>query len=638
MRIALVNWAMIWDGAVKGGGVNGYCQSLALELVERGHEVIYLSGGLTFTPVTITGSAQGSASAPDQAGPCQIRRHPDWLGIRIFEIINSPVVAPSLHQLQEPAGEIASADLERTITEFFQALRPDIVHFHNIEGFTASCVSAARVARDNGEPSRVFYSIHNYHTVCPQVYLMQGHRRPCFDFRNGHACVNCIPTSPPADEKQRRMDEYIAALPAGLAAPLAAPLPVAPTPPPMPVPVPVPEPRSPILRQLGSEIRSLVMGTPQRASEQSKTTPPSEPAQPEPAVHQVAVPLPGVTAITAGQLADAQPLPGADARGQTAFILAERNQPHKFGPGDPEWAPLGNHAIADPRSERAPNEYAARRAAMIQMLNGCDGVLAVSEFVRKKFEALGVRPEVIRTNHIGTRLNRVARMHRDVIFDPPPFDRANPRPVRLVFIGFNNWYKGLPMLADSLELMPAHELGRLHISIYGLGVGADEWRFRRMEPRLGALTIHPMYAYYDIPWILGGKDLGIVPSVWWDNAPQTVFEFFACGVPVLGADLGGIPDFVREGVNGMLFRGNDRYDLAHRLGEIVREPWKLFDLRRNVSPPKDIGDHAAELERLYGGGLGALAGDPDRQAVVVPAGVGSVGRPDRATGSVGGVG
>ena len=91
----------------------------------------------------------------------------------------------------------------------------------------------------------------------------------------------------------------------------------------------------------------------------------------------------------------------------------------------------------------------------------------------------------------------------------------------------------------------------------------------------------------------------MVPSVWWDNGPQTVFESLTCGVPVLGAELGGIPDSITHGVNGLLFRGNDRFDLARRLAEVVREPAMLDRMRANVRPGKSIASHAVEMETMY---------------------------------------
>jgi len=128
MRIVLVNWAKIWDGATQGGGVNGYGQSLALELVEQGHEVVYLSGGTAFVPGEV--AADGSATP----GACAVRRQPDWLGVRIFEVVNSPVTAPAGYQFREPAGEIADATLERELEAWARRMAPDVIHFHNIEG------------------------------------------------------------------------------------------------------------------------------------------------------------------------------------------------------------------------------------------------------------------------------------------------------------------------------------------------------------------------------------------------------------------------------------------------------------------------------------------------------------------------
>jgi len=244
---------------------------------------------------------------------------------------------------------------------------------------------------------------------------------------------------------------------------------------------------------------------------------------------------------------------------------------------------------------------------MVQALNSCDRVLAVSEFVHAKFVSMGVNPGLVVVNHIGTRVNRVVDRLADLSFDPPPFDPERPRPVRLVFMGYNNVYKGLPMLADALDLMSAEYLSRIDLSIFAQSGQSIEWRFRRMEPRLAKLTMIHGYQYFDIPWILGGKDLGLVTSIWWDNAPQTVFEFHSCGVPVLGADVGGIPDFVKEGHNGLLFRANDRYDLARRLAQVLREPELLTRLRANVRRPKEMSEHAAELEKLYSDPLPSAA-------------------------------
>jgi glycosyltransferase involved in cell wall biosynthesis len=45
----------------------------------------------------------------------------------------------------------------------------------------------------------------------------------------------------------------------------------------------------------------------------------------------------------------------------------------------------------------------------------------------------------------------------------------------------------------------------------------------------------------------------IVPSEWYENAPMSILESYALGKPVIGADIGGIPELVKEGETGLLF-------------------------------------------------------------------------------------
>jgi glycosyltransferase involved in cell wall biosynthesis len=596
MQIVLVNWARLWDGAGYGGGVNGYCQSLALALIERGHDVVSLFGGTTFVP----------SPTPDRTSPCFIRRHEDWLGVRVFEVINSPVMAPSIVQYQDPMGEVSSPELEAEVSRLFGLLKPDVVHFHNIEGFSIGCVAAAKAAG-----ARTVFSLHNYHTICPQVYLMQGHKRVCHDSDGGRNCTGCIKTKPPAKERLERAERYAAATGAGeearrlrdqmrgewggLKHEFTWPVRVV--------------KRTVRLAQLRSALQAVdpSVKLPGHAVDSDSVTAP------------LPVPTPKKPAKDHGGQAGERSEAGEDEggsqvikrpvshdhRGQTQGILDEIHwKPKGYEAESPEHRPLVNVALPDPAPTRGLNDYGRRREAMVKMLSSCDRVLAVSEFVRDKFVAMGVEASRIEAMHIGSRIGRIVERNRELVFDPPAFKEGVPgteqRPVRLLFMGYNNLYKGLHVFADALEMLTPEYLRRLDLSIFALDGQTIEWRFRRLEPRLAKLSFNHGYQYHDIPWMLGGKDLGVVPSVWWDNAPQTVFEFFSCGVPVLGAAVGGIPDFVKDGENGVLFQGNNPFDLARRLVGVLREPWRLTAMRANVRGPKSIESHAKELEAVYG--------------------------------------
>jgi glycosyltransferase involved in cell wall biosynthesis len=54
----------------------------------------------------------------------------------------------------------------------------------------------------------------------------------------------------------------------------------------------------------------------------------------------------------------------------------------------------------------------------------------------------------------------------------------------------------------------------------------------------------------------------VVPSEWYENNPMTVIESYALGRPVIGADIGGIPEIVENNKTGYLFKSRNINDLA----------------------------------------------------------------------------
>ncbi|MEM0061516.1 MAG: glycosyltransferase, partial [Fervidicoccaceae archaeon] len=71
-------------------------------------------------------------------------------------------------------------------------------------------------------------------------------------------------------------------------------------------------------------------------------------------------------------------------------------------------------------------------------------------------------------------------------------------------------------------------------------------------------------------------DVTIVPSIWYENLPGVVAESFAFGVPVIGSNIGGIPEMIVDGLNGMLFDPYKEGDLEEKLLKFENEleTWK----------------------------------------------------------------
>lgn len=95
----------------------------------------------------------------------------------------------------------------------------------------------------------------------------------------------------------------------------------------------------------------------------------------------------------------------------------------------------------------------------------------------------------------------------------------------------------------------------------------------------------------------------ICPSEVYENCPFSVMESQMYGTPVLGADIGGIPELIRAGETGELFESGNREDLKQH----IRKLWEDQELTERYSRNcKDLSFETADgyyekLMKLYCG-------------------------------------
>jgi glycosyltransferase involved in cell wall biosynthesis len=71
----------------------------------------------------------------------------------------------------------------------------------------------------------------------------------------------------------------------------------------------------------------------------------------------------------------------------------------------------------------------------------------------------------------------------------------------------------------------------------------------------------------------------IFPSVWYEGAPITIVEAFACGLPVIASDLGAMRELIDHGRTGLLFQPHDYEDLVRQIKRILDRPGELLSMR-----------------------------------------------------------
>ncbi|PTD98119.1 glycosyltransferase [Pseudothauera lacus] len=110
--------------------------------------------------------------------------------------------------------------------------------------------------------------------------------------------------------------------------------------------------------------------------------------------------------------------------------------------------------------------------------------------------------------------------------------------------------------------------------------------------------------------LVRGARAVVLPSEWYENAPMSVLEAYACGKPVIGARIGGIPEMIVADETGWLFESGDVEGLAAELEEVGRAPGgRLAEMgraaRELVERDFTRDRYRDEMLALYGSLVGA---------------------------------
>jgi glycosyltransferase involved in cell wall biosynthesis len=114
-----------------------------------------------------------------------------------------------------------------------------------------------------------------------------------------------------------------------------------------------------------------------------------------------------------------------------------------------------------------------------------------------------------------------------------------------------------------------HETGAYLMLV---GDGPDRKQMERSAHELGIAKRCLFLGYQDdVAAFYGAIDVLLLPSAN-EGTPVSVIEALAAGRPVVATRVGGVPDIVRDGVDGYLVAPGDPSELAERLVRLARDP------------------------------------------------------------------
>jgi len=137
----------------------------------------------------------------------------------------------------------------------------------------------------------------------------------------------------------------------------------------------------------------------------------------------------------------------------------------------------------------------------------------------------------------------------------------------LAFAGRVTKQKALELALDALGRVDG-----VVLAIAGDGPDLAAVRRRTAELRLDSrVRFLGSLSRDDVLTLFRAADASLLTSSW-ENFPHTVVEALAVGTPVIATSVGGVPELVRDGENGLLVPTDDREALAAAIRRLVGEP------------------------------------------------------------------
>jgi glycosyltransferase involved in cell wall biosynthesis len=140
--------------------------------------------------------------------------------------------------------------------------------------------------------------------------------------------------------------------------------------------------------------------------------------------------------------------------------------------------------------------------------------------------------------------------------------------------------KGGDLLVKTLQLLPASLKKDVVLLTMGRDGEAISKAAQMNSVHLGYIENEKQKAM-----AYAASDIFLFPTRW-DNCPLGVLESMACGTPIITTNIGGVPELVREGLNGMVIPPESPEALAGAVIKVLEDdPLRLYmrEQRRRIA-------------------------------------------------------
>jgi glycosyltransferase involved in cell wall biosynthesis len=213
-----------------------------------------------------------------------------------------------------------------------------------------------------------------------------------------------------------------------------------------------------------------------------------------------------------------------------------------------------------------------------------DMFIAPSLFLKNKVEDMGLQGDI-------------AYLPNFVDLDEHPMPIYEWEERSIVYFGRLASEKGLVTLCDAMEGLD------LTLHLVGDGPAREMLECRIREKGLRNIRLWGHQSAKALYELVMKSMFAVLPSKWYENCPRSVIEAFAMGKPVIGANIGGIPELIKHHETGLLFRSGDVDDLRTKIQDLANNPSDIIRMGKQarilVSRELCAERHYSALMQIY---------------------------------------
>ncbi|MCC6918720.1 MAG: glycosyltransferase [Alphaproteobacteria bacterium] len=232
-----------------------------------------------------------------------------------------------------------------------------------------------------------------------------------------------------------------------------------------------------------------------------------------------------------------------------------------------------------------PSDVTARPERLARAFRNYRAAIAPTSFLRDIYEANRF-PVPLHVVHFGLDIDRRPK--------PPPPDEAV---TRLAFMGQIAPHKGLHIVLEALRRVAAPHI---HLTVWG-DTAQDPAYMAHLRSLAEGLPVRfaGRFPRERVADVLAEADAALIPSLWYENSPQSLMEALATHTPVIVTDMPGLTEFVRPSQNGFIVKTGDVASMQGVLADIAGRRVDLRGLSLTTAYPRTTRDMALQTLALY---------------------------------------